>query len=664
MGRLFDELTRLATLEDGWHKVRANSGGPGGDGVTIEVFAQGLAPRLTRLQRTLAAGTYRPGPLRAVGIPKDGDGLRWLAIPCVRDRVAQSAAAAVLTPRLDPEMADDSFAYRAGRSVMDAVRRVARHRREGYTWVVDGDIERYFDSVPHDLLLAKLEPLVPDRPMLDLIGLWLENFSEHGRGLPQGSPLSPLLANIYLDAVDEAIARRGVRLVRFADDFVLLCRSEARAEAARRRMADLLAEHGLRLHPEKTRIVPFAQGFRFLGHLFVRSLVLRELADDGEDDTLTAATDALRRPALPPWRAADDVEAAIPPSAAPAPRFRVLYVTEQGRLLDRRNDAFVVRDRESVVDAESDPGRLPELLALPWRAVQRIELYPGTGATEAALRHAMATGREVVYVDGRGATIGTVRGPDEPRAGRHLAQARHALDPDLRRDLARRIVDGRLRNQRALVRRLNRRRKDPEAAAGLTRLNRLIRKLPLADDVPALLGLEGAAAALYWPALGRMLNHGWALDRRRRRPPPDPVNLVISFLSSLLYRDLAVLAARHGLHPGFGALHAARDGSPACISDLIEEFRAPLADGLAVYLFNNRMLAPDMFERPDPHTCRIDRDGTRAVIRGYEARLDRPVKSPRSGDRVRWRGLMAEQVQAYAHHVEGDAPYSPYVMDY
>ena len=662
MGRFFDAMLRLEALEAGWHKVRGNSGGPGGDGVTVEAFARGLAGRLTHLQRALAAGTYQPGPLRAVGIPKDDGDLRWLAIPCVADRVAQTAAANALMPRLDGEMEESSFAYRPGRSVQDAVRQVAEHRRQGYTWVVDGDIERYFDSVPHDLLLARLEPLLEDRPMLDLIGLWLEGFSEHGRGLPQGSPLSPLLANLYLDAVDEAIARRGVRLVRFADDFVLLCKSEARAEAAQRRMADLLAEHGLRLHPEKTRIVPFAQGFRFLGHLFVRSVVLKALEDD-EDEALAAAAEALRRPALPPWQAPEEADDPLPPSAEPAPRFRVLYVTEKGRLLDRRNDAFIVRDRASVLDEDRDDRDAPEVLALPWRSVDRIELHPGTAATEAALRHAMATGREVAYVDGRGAMLGSVRGPGDARSERHLAQARHALDPALRRDLAARIVDGRLRNQRALLRRLNRRRKNADVAARLVQLNRTIRKLPVAADVPSLMGLEGAGAALYWPALGRMLEHGWRFARRRRQPPPDPVNLAISFLSSLLYRDLGTLVQRHGLHPGFGALHAARDGAPACLSDLVEEFRAPLAEGLAVYLFNNRVLDRGMFSRRDG-ACHVDREGLQALIRGYEAWLDRPVKSPRGGTRVAWRGLMEEQVLAYARHVEDREPYRPYLMDY
>lgn len=662
---LFERATSLRTLEDAWVKVRTNAGGAGGDGLTVEAFDRTANDSLLRLQRALRSGAYRPGPLRRVTIPKKDGERRWLAIPCVVDRVAQTAAAIVLMPVLEGEMEDDSFAYRPERSVQMAVARIAKHRREGFTWVVDGDIERYFDNVPHDRLMNRLGRSLGEARLLDLIGLWLEGFSDTGRGLPQGSPISPLLANLYLDDVDEAIAGRGIRLVRFADDFVLLCKDRVRAGRARERMERLLADYGLRLHPDKTRIVPFQQGFRFLGHLFVRSLILKEV-DEGEDDPMETAVAALQRPSLPPGTApavADDPKPASDEGLSPG--LRVLYVTEPGRLLDVRNQAFAVR--EGTARSADDGGTSvsgEELIAIPWARVDRIELYPNTRASDAALLHAAATGRQVAYVNGRGETLATVEKPALDRGGLHLAQARHGLDAGLRFDLAGRLVDGRLRNQRALLRRLNRRRKNPEVVAALTRLNRVIRKVPHARDLSRLLGIEGEGTALYWPALGRTLEHGWSFRHRRRRPPRDPVNLLLSFLSSLLYRDLGVMIARRGLHPGFGALHASRDGHPACASDLIEAFRAPLVEGLTVYLLNNRALAPEMFTQGEQGTCRIAREGVRAVIRGYEAWLDRPVKSPRTGTRLAWRELVEDDVGAYARHVTGEEPFSPYVMDY
>ena len=219
---------------------------------------------------------------------------------------------------------------------------------------------------------------------------------------------------------------------------------------------------------------------------------------------------------------------------------------------------------------------------------------------------------------------------------------------------------------------MNRKRGDAVALDALTALNRTIRKLTIAEDVPALMGHEGEAAARYWPALVRMLDReaggqgaaGWGFDRRRRNRPPDPVNAMLSFLAGLLTRDVRALVERHGLHAGFGALHSARDGHRACVYDLVEEFRAPLVEGLMVYLVNNRMVRPDMIGEAPGGGCRIGREAARALIRGYEAWLDRPIKSPRSDRRVLWRRLIEEQVVAYAAHVSGHDPYRPYVMDY
>ncbi|MFP5516980.1 MAG: CRISPR-associated endonuclease Cas1 [Alphaproteobacteria bacterium] len=648
---LFDRMSSLELLEQGWLKVWRNAGAAGGDGMSVRDFADDSAIRLLRLQRDLRAGTYVPGPVRSVPVPKRSGGVRVLAIPCVTDRVAQTAAALVLSPRLDADMSDASFGYRPGRGVRHAVDRIALHRRAGYLWVVDGDIERYFDSVPHGRLLDRLERSVDDPLVLDLVSLWLESFSPNGLGLPQGAPVSPLLSNLYLDDVDDRIAGDGVRLVRFADDFVLMCRSETAAEAARDHVRALLAEQGLRLNPDKTRIVPFEQGFRFLGHLFVRSLVLKEVGDD--DDTVPADLPAdlpAALGALAPVaeEAPDDAE-----TADGAPGLRVLYVMEPGRRLDSAGAAFSVTEDGA------------ELLTLPASRLDRIELGPRAEASDEALRQAVASGVSVAWVDGWGRTAGCLHRRPWDRAELHWDQARVALDPAARADLARRLVDGRVRNQRALLNRLNRRRDDAEARAAIATLGRVLRVLPRAADVPTLMGREGEAAAAFWPALGRMLEHGWTLTARRRRPPPDPVNLTLSALAGLLSRDLLALVQRRGLHPGFGALHSPADRAAACVYDLMEAFRAPLVEGLAVYLLNNRVLSAEMFAVSEQDgAVRLMPEGRRRLIRGWESWLDRPVKSQRSGHRLAWRRLMDEQVMALVRHVRGEEPYRPYLMDY
>ncbi len=277
---LFQSAISVGALTAAFHKVLRNGGGPGGDGDTLQSFAQAAEARIARLSFELETGLYRPGPLRRVTIPKRSGGTRILSIPCVIDRVAQTAAATLLSDLLESEFEPSSFAYRPGRSARQAVARVAALRRQGWTFVVDGDIRAFFDEVPHKPLLGKLIAHVKDERFVDLVALWLRSFSDEGRGLAQGSPLSPVLTNLHLDVLDEAFQNGPIRIVRFADDFVLLARTRPGAEAALARAANLLADHGLVLNLEKTRIVPFEQAFEFLGHLFVRSVEIETDRDD------------------------------------------------------------------------------------------------------------------------------------------------------------------------------------------------------------------------------------------------------------------------------------------------------------------------------------------------------------------------------------------------
>lgn len=676
-GNLFAAATRLAMLEAAWARVRANAGCAGSDGVTIERFAERSAQRLLGLMSRLRDGSYRPRPLRVFDIPKPDGDQRRLAVPAVVDRIAQTAVAMALMPIVEPELDEASFAYRPGRSVQQAVRVIDQHRKAGFTQVVEGDIERYFDRVPQGLLLGKLETLLAGRPgaapLLDLIGLWLEaaavDLDTPGVGIPQGSPLSPLLSNLYLDAVDEvfAAARRDLRFVRYGDDFVILTRRPEAAADALEQMRRLLAEHGLGLNPEKTRIVDFDRGFKFLGHLFVRSMVLKSVEPDAAVERAEDATARLMR-----WIAGEDATEARAAATEEAEAgkgldraLRILYVREPGRALAVRNQAFTVEERGTLGSRE--------LIAVPAERIDRIELGPAVDVEPEAIRLALSTDTLLHHVDGQGGTVGLTAPPASDHAGLHLAQAKTVIDPDRRRELALLLVDARIRGQRAILHRLNRRRKEKALLKPLQQLSTLLRKLPVAADVPALLGHEGAAGAAYWPALARLVQPGWAVARhpfhRVRRPCPDPFNVVLNYLAWLLTRDVDALVRRAGLHPGFGALHSARDGGDACVYDLVEVFRAPLAEGLAVYLFNNRALSEPVFQRQEDGAVRLAREGHAAIIGGYQSRLAGAVKSPRTRRQVTWRRLIQEEAVAYARHcrtdgVRGDGAYVPYRLDH
>ena len=261
-------LTRIAapeTLREAWRRVRANKGGPGGDGVTLAEFERALDRNLAALAAELREGRYQPGRLRRAVIPKPDGRKRTLAIPGIRDRVAQTAALIVIGPTLDPRLSAASFAYRPGRGVADAIAAVQAAFAAGQVWTLDADVTRYFDRVPHRRLLEELSIWLDDESLVGLLALWLRSFSRFGRGIAQGSPISPLLANLFLHPLDRLAAAAGCTMVRYADDFVVLGRSEGELRKAQAMIATVLKRRGLSLNALKTRIVPPGEEFVFLG---------------------------------------------------------------------------------------------------------------------------------------------------------------------------------------------------------------------------------------------------------------------------------------------------------------------------------------------------------------------------------------------------------------
>jgi group II intron reverse transcriptase/maturase len=269
-------MASLEVLQEAWMRVADGSPAPGVDGVRPIGFARRLGPNLERLAADLVAGRYRAMALRPAEIRKPGGGVRHLAIPTVRDRVAQQAALIVLRPRLDPLIPRPAFAYRRGRSWVSALRRVEQLRRQGYVWAFRSDIASFFDEVAHDVLEATLRRTLDGDAIVELLMQWVRapikgRARVPGLGIPQGAPISPLLANLYLAAFDETVQRSGVgELVRYADDLVILCRSREDALAAWAVAEGGLRALRLRLNPEKTYVSSFERGFAFLGWVFFR----------------------------------------------------------------------------------------------------------------------------------------------------------------------------------------------------------------------------------------------------------------------------------------------------------------------------------------------------------------------------------------------------------
>jgi CRISPR-associated protein Cas1 len=264
-GTRLEDIARLETLAEAWGRVRSNKGGPGADGVSIADLAPAIEASLEALSAALLAETYRPHKLRRAFIRKPDGGRRPLSIPAVIDRVAQTAAMLAVEPEMDARMSETSLAYRVGRGPPQAIAAVERAFAEGLAWTLDADIERYYDTIWHRQLMTDLAIWIDDERILRLLLRWLRTFGWRGRGIAQGAPISPLLANLYLHPFDRLMAVAGWRIVRYADDFVVLTRSEAETKRALKDVERLLRGRGLALNKDKTRIVPPGQSFRFLG---------------------------------------------------------------------------------------------------------------------------------------------------------------------------------------------------------------------------------------------------------------------------------------------------------------------------------------------------------------------------------------------------------------
>jgi len=279
---LFEQVFSSHNLRDAWQRVKQNKGAAGVDGLTIEDYPVWIHQHWTDIQRGLQQGYYCPLPVKRVEIPKPNGGIRLLGIPSVHDRVIQQAITQVLQPLIDPDFSDHSHGFRPNRSAHDAVRSVQKGIKEGYGYAVDIDLSKFFDKVDHDLLMNRLGKWVTDKQLLALIGKYLRaDVIVKGKreptqcGVPQGGPLSPLLANIMLDDLDCYLESKGYRFARYADDFVISVKSLTEGERIKAEATAFLETLKLPINTEKSQVVSSKQlcflGFAFKGKKIVWS---------------------------------------------------------------------------------------------------------------------------------------------------------------------------------------------------------------------------------------------------------------------------------------------------------------------------------------------------------------------------------------------------------
>lgn len=688
--RLLDPMLQEDNLLAAWHRVQQNGGRAGLDGVTLADFArQGVARQLARLAAQVREGKYVPQPLLQLRIPKEGSRLRALAIPTVRDRILQTAACRVLSPILEPQFETASYGYRPERSARMAVEEIVRLRDAGFRWVVDADIYAYFDEIDHDRLLAEFDLHVGDADLRRLVAAWVRAriksvegpWIEPVKGIPQGAPISPLIANLYLDDFDEAIMGKGHKLVRFADDFLILCRSESEAQNALELTQDVVAALSIRLNMEKTRLTHFDEGFRFLGVDFLRDALYADpqssawvlplmtpraafKAEAGA--TIEPVMRKAMQDALAAQRQVGPETAGASPAAAETvvetaadaesdddtaaeqwveeagdepPYLRTLHLVAPGLTLSRASERIVVAKGAD------------QLREIPIHTLDQVILNGNVFVTTAALRLCIENGVSVHFADFHGTPYASLEDGQTDRAMLRAAQYAAHERPAFQMRLARALVLAKIAAQSALLRRYLRHHPAPEGAdpSPLTQMARMRDGALSAKDLDALRGYEGMAARTYFGALRRIVPDEFGFGGREAHPPGDPVNAMLSYGYTVLYANLLTLIQRRGLDPSLGFLHAARDGYCALASDLMEPYRAPVVDGTVLALITRRQLRPEGFEmQPGGRFCRMHDTTKRTLIHALESKLAAPAHGGHD-----WRRAMALDVVSFEHALQG-----------
>jgi CRISPR-associated protein Cas1 len=673
---MLEELCDVSNLQMAFEHVARSSNAPGVDGHAPGDYV-GIEDLFTDQTATvLKSGDYRAAPLLGFASPKRKGRVRPLAVPTVRDRVAQRAACALLGPAVETLLEDCSYAYRKGLSRAGAARAVERAYEDGYRYILDADIESFFDAVEWERMFAKLEALFPFEPLVPLIKEWVKapvvfekSVIKRERGLPQDAPVSPLLANLFLDEFDEDLLGRDYRLVRYGDDFVVLCKDLEAARRARDDARAKLADMGLRLNEEKTAVRSFNEGFTYLGYLFCRSLVVeRKGQPSGAGEALTpeaipASSWLTQVPfervrSLYQRRNGGTRDGAI--ATAPAslqrleeklsplplvttgqvvePARRALYITSAGTQVRRDGDTL------NVCAPEGEPQ------AIQIRSLSHVVCYGGVRVTVPVLL-ALSDAGVPVYFCRRSGELRTVVGKPPQDWPLWMAQAALASNETVRVGFAREVVSAKLHNYATLAARF-RHTRGAEAAEGMRELEReCVNKTTL----EALSGLEGRGAALYFGAVREELPAEWAFSGRRTQPPPDPFNSMLSFGYTLLYHQLSTALLAAGFNPRIGIMHGERGTYHALACDLQEEFRH-LVDAQVWAMVNRREVKPDDFHASEDgrYPCLLTNDLRRKFIAAFEKRLSSEFTPP-DGEAITYRLFVEAQIRRLKDYVNGRA---------
>lgn len=579
----------------------------------VRGFARHAEDRLARMATELAKGRWHAGRLTPVRIPKHHGGQRVLHIPSVPDRIVETTLLRLLTPRIDPLLSPYAMAYRPGLGVADAVDRLTKLRARGRRWVLRCDIADCFPSIDRTRAQRLTLPLLP-APLHDVLLQLLNRRSWDptdstltARGLPQGAPLSPILANFVLTELDDELSDSGHQFIRYSDDIAVCCHTPEHAHHALNVITRRLEAMGMTLGAESTAIMSFDDGFAFLGEDF--------------------------GPKYPPtvssFKTAPELE-------------RTLYVARPG---------CRVHVEQGRVRVDIDDTRL---LDVPTGHVARIVLFGAAGLSAGARAWALSTGVDVALCSQRGTYLGQLL-PATGRVTRRLQQADLRHDTSWRLDLGRALIAGKLRHQITALHRFTHTDTADTVASATAAIRRLLAMLPDCTTRSEIMGLEGAAARAYFDCWPDLLPPGLTFPGRNRHPPRDTVNAALSWAYTVLHSETVTALAGAGLDPCVGVLHDSEEHQFSLANDLMEEFRPLIADDAILTLARARELT-DGHARHDGEAVLLTAEGRQRVAAAYEHRMTTLANGAATDFHGSYRRLLHHQAHQLARCIDHHDP--------
>jgi CRISPR-associated endonuclease Cas1/group II intron reverse transcriptase/maturase len=579
-----------------------------------------LLDALNRAASELLADSYKTPPLNLWQKAKADGEYRILSIPPFLDRVLQRAVVETLSPGLDKLMSRHSHGFRRGYSRHTAGQEIRKAYQAGYRWVFEADIDNFFDCIVWAHLSIRLKALYGDDPIVQRIMDWVAAPAVMGghpqtrrRGLPQGAPLSPLLANLMLDDFDHDMEAAGFRLVRFADDFVVLCKDPQQAQSAWRQAEASLQELGLKLDAEKTAITPLEQGVQFLGFIFLNDVML----DVGGGHLPGWLTRLGRKPpqALQGWRQpaeqADELQPVLNTGVQQGQGILLCVTGQHCLIATEQGHAVVRRDEQVVTEA-------------PWHSLQGIILFGMHQLTSPAITQALTCGVGVHFASGYGQYQGLLCAGNGAQGSRlWLKQVEYCQDEQKALAVAQAIVKVRIEAMRESLR--LRSTRNQSINTRLEQLHDHEKNIGQMQDISQLNGLEGAATHAYFEGIKTLLPAEFNFNDRNRRPPLDPFNVLLSIGYTVLHGYVETLLRASGLFPWVGFYHQGHTTHTALASDMMECHRDRV-ENTAITLILRKEISAEDFSYEEGG-CIIHKPAHRHFLTALINNFETPVKN-------------------------------------